>query len=91
MHSFLWILNAPTLSEKSLDDYVDILDSVVCGNLPSEEEESHLHHLVKTYQMHYHSKTCRKYKNMTFPFKFGCFFTEKIHSCQTSAKCLRSS
>ena len=43
IHSFLWISNAPTLSEKSLDDYVDCLDSVVCGNLPSEEEDSHLY------------------------------------------------
>lgn len=36
VHSFLWILKAPTLSEKSFDDYVDFLDSVVCVNLPSE-------------------------------------------------------
>ena len=32
---------------------------------------------LKTFQMHYHSKTCRKYKNMTCRFKFGLFATEK--------------
>ena len=58
------------------DDYVDFLDSVVCGNLQSEEKDLHLYDLVQTFQMLCHSKTCRKYKNMTC-FKFGRFFTEK--------------
>ena len=38
-HRFIWILNLPTANEKSLDDYVDFLFSVVCGNLLSEEED----------------------------------------------------
>lgn len=33
---FIWILNVSTLSEKSLDNYVNFLHSVVCGNLPSQ-------------------------------------------------------
>ena len=61
IHRFLWILNTLTLSEKSLDDYVEFLDSVLCGNLLSEEGDLHFHHLVKTFQMHCHSKTCHKY------------------------------
>ena len=77
IYSFTWILNAITLSEKSLDDYVDFLDSVECGNLPLEEEDSHLYHLVKTFEIHFHSKTCQKYKKMTCRFKFWRFFTEK--------------
>ena len=36
-----------------------------------------LHNLVKTYQTHTHSKTCRKYKNLACRFNFGHFFTEK--------------
>ena len=55
-----------------LDDYVEFLDSVGCGNLPSEEY-FHLYHLAKTFQAHCHSKTCRKYKNMACCFKFGRF------------------
>ena len=77
IHSFLAISNASTLSEKLLDYYVDFLDSVVCGKLPSEQEDSHLYDLVKTFQMHCHSKASRKCKNMTCRFKFGRFFTEK--------------
>ena len=49
IYSFLWILNALTFSEESLDDYADLLDSVVCGNLQSEAEPSHLYYLVKTF------------------------------------------
>ena len=77
IHSFLWILNAPSLSEKPFDDYVDFLDSVLYVHLPSEEEDSHLYHLVKTVQMHCDSKTCRKYKNIACHFKFGSFFREE--------------
>ena len=42
-----------------LDDYVEFLDSVGCGNLPSEED-LHLYHLAKTFQVYCHSKICRK-------------------------------
>ena len=31
--------------------------------------------LVKTYQIHHHSKTCRKYRNEKTRFHFGNFFT----------------
>ena len=33
--------------------------------------------MVKTYQTHNHSKTCRKYKNVACRFNFGQFFTER--------------
>ena len=35
-----------------------------------------LHELVKTYQTHAHSETCRKYKNLQCRFNFGHFFTD---------------
>ena len=31
IHSFLWVLNAPTLPENTINEYVEFLDSVVCG------------------------------------------------------------
>ena len=77
IHSFLWVLNAPTLVENTINEYVEFLDSVVCGNLPSEEGDPHLHQLVKTFQFHCHSKTYRKYKNSKCRFKLGRFFTDK--------------
>lgn len=63
IRSFRWVLNAPTIRKKAINKYVDILDSVLCGNLLSEQEESYLYQVVKTVQIHGHSKTCRKNKN----------------------------
>ena len=64
--------------KKTINEYVEFLDSVVCGNLPSEEGDPHLYQLVKTFQIHSHSKTCRKYENSKCRFKSGRFFTGKI-------------
>ena len=60
--SFLWVLNAPTLAENTINWYAEFLDSVVYGNLPSEEGDPHLYQMVKTFQINCHPKTCRKYK-----------------------------
>ena len=57
-YSFLWVLNAPTLAENIINEYVEICGNIVCGNLPSEGG-AHSYQLVKTFQIHYHSKTCR--------------------------------
>ena len=50
---------------------------MILAELPNVEEEPELFELVKTYQLHRHSKTCRKYKNESCRFHFGRFFTEK--------------
>ena len=55
-HRFLWVPNAPTLNENSINAYVDFLDPVVCENLTSEPETSHLYQLVKTFQIYSHSR-----------------------------------
>ena len=77
IHSFLWALNAPTIAKTTINEYVEFLDAAVCGNLPSEEGDPHLYQLVKIFQIHCHSKTCRKYKNCKYRFKFGRFFANK--------------
>ena len=41
--------------------------------------------LVKTYQIHHHSKTCRKYKNEKCRFRFGKSFTNTTIIAQTLA------
>ena len=77
IRSLLWILNALTLPKNTINEHVEFLHSVVCGNLPSEEGDPRLYQLVKTFQIHYHSETCGKYRNSKCCFKFGRFFTEK--------------
>ena len=43
--------------------------------LSRAKENPHSHKLVKTYQLHTHSKSCRKHKNVTCRYSFGNFFT----------------
>ena len=45
--------------------------------MPDIEKESELYELVRTYQIHSHSKSCRKYKNIDCRYSFGRFFTDK--------------
>ena len=63
IHSFIWILNAPKLAKVNIDDYRKWADSVIRSDLSHPNNEPTLFELVKTYQIHRHSKTCRKYRN----------------------------
>ena len=43
-----------------------------------KKNKPELQELVKLYQLHRHSKTCRKYKNKAFRFKFAKFSSKEI-------------
>ena len=53
------------------------------AQLSVRENEPELYELVKTYQIHSHSKSCRKYKNIDCRYSFGRFFTESTVIVQT--------
>ena len=72
IHSFIWILNTPKLT-KNIDEYTKWADSIVRSNLSHSVNEPILSGLVKTYQIHNHSKICRKYRNKKCRFHFGKF------------------
>ena len=72
IHSFIWILNTPKLT-KNIDEYTKWADSIVRSNLSDSVNEPMLSGLVKTYQIHHHSKICRKYRNEKCRFHFGKF------------------
>ena len=50
---------------------------VIRTGLPDPSNEPDLHELVKTYQIHRYSKTCRKYRNEKCTLHFGNFFTSR--------------
>ena len=50
---------------------------MVHATLPSKNTDSELHELVKLYQLHRHSKTCRKYKNKACRCHFRKLFSKQ--------------
>ena len=76
IHSFIWILNAPRLTKETKNDYIKWMNGIIREDLPSSNNEPELYDLVKNYQIHRHSKTCRKYKNQKCRFNFGKVFTD---------------
>jgi hypothetical protein len=77
LHALTWTSDCPKLRSESKDAYVQYVDKHVQANLPDENDEPELLELVKMYQKHNHSKTCRKYKNVSCRFNFGQFFTKQ--------------
>ena len=77
IHSFLWIVNAPILSKDNVVEYTQFIDGIVKAFVPDIHENPELFDLVTTYQVHSHSKSCRKYKNEKYRYHFGKFFTER--------------
>ena len=75
LHALMWTSDHPNLTDDNKQAYIDYIDQYVQAYLPSEEGDPELHNLVKTYQKHTHSRSCRKNKNIQCRFNFGQFFT----------------
>ena len=74
--SSLWIVNSPTLTKDNKEDNLAFFDNVVDALLPHETEQPGMYELVTTYQLHRHSKTCRKCKNRSCQFQYERLKTE---------------
>ena len=77
IHFFIWILNAPKLNKESKEEYIQLVDSIIRADMPDPVKEKQLFELVKTFQLHRHSRTCRKYRNEKCRFHFGRFFSHR--------------
>ena len=75
IHSLVWVIGAPILLTTSEDEYVAFINNIIKCELPNPQERPRLFELVRTYQTHSHSKSCRKYKNMECRYSFGKYFT----------------
>ena len=76
IHSFLWVIDAPVLTKETKNEYIQFVDQVIKAALPNLAENPELYNLVKTFQVHSHSKSCRKYKNVNCRYSFGKYFTD---------------
>ena len=77
IHSFIWIIGAPNLSSENIDEYTEWVDRHINAHLPEKDSHPELYELVKTNQIHHHSKSCRKYKNELCRFHFGRYFCDR--------------
>ena len=77
IHSFLWVIDAPILTKETKNEYLNFIDHIIKVELPDRDNEPELYEMVKTYQIHSHSKSCRKYKNIACRYSFGRLFTTK--------------
>ena len=75
LHALIWTSNCPKLSADTKQEYINYIDQHVQAYLPDKDTDPELYELVKKYQTHSHSKSCRKYKNLACRFNFGQFFT----------------
>ena len=81
LHALIWTSDCP--DEMTKHDYVEYINKHVQAFLPSQTDDPELHELVKTYQKHNHSKSCRKYKNINCHFNFGQFNFGQFFSKQS--------
>ena len=55
----MWIFNAPDIENEAI--YIEFIEKIINVQLPNYLNDPELSELVKTYQVHIHSRTCWKY------------------------------
>ena len=75
VHSFIWIFNAPNIQTETA--YIEFIEKVINAQLSDHLEDPELFKLVKTDQVHSHSRTYWKYDKNECRFPYGLNFTEK--------------
>ena len=70
-------MGAPKLTLHNVDEYINCLDNIISACLSDLKVNFTLYELVRTYHIHPHSKTFRRYKNDNCRFHFGRFFTDR--------------
>ena len=78
IHYLIWVKDMPKLETMNTRDFVNFVDQTVKCDRPDKGENPELFDLVRTYQIHSHSRSCRKYKNIDCRHSFGKYFTNRI-------------
>ena len=67
VHSFIWIFNASNIQNET--SYIDFMEKTINAQLPDHLEDPKLFELIKTYQVHAHSRICYKYNKNECRFR----------------------
>ena len=49
VHSFIWLLNLPKLSEETLGTYIEFIGNTIHANFPASDDDPVLYELVNQY------------------------------------------
>ena len=60
IHSFLWIVNVPTLTKDNKEEYIGFVANITHVTLPHETEQPELYKLVTTYRCSRPEMFCKK-------------------------------
>ena len=60
LHSLIWTSDCPELTPENEEGYIAYIDQHVQASLPDTEKDSDYCELVKMFQRHNHSRTCKK-------------------------------
>ena len=74
INSFLWIVDVAVLLKETIKLDKRLADGLISAKLPDHNQYPELYKLIKTCQLHKHSKTCKKcgkFKNAACRFRFG--------------------
>ena len=77
IHSFLWIVNAPTLTKDNKEEYIGFVENIIHVTLLHKTEQPELYKLITTYRCSRPEMFCKK-----MFFKNFAKFTGK-HLCQS--------
>ena len=82
VQSFIWILNPPSIQDEAA--YISFIEKTINAQLPDPQNDSELFGLLKTYQVHSHSRTSWKYNTNESRFSYGRFCYREDNYCKTS-------
>ena len=75
MYVYVCIFNVPKTQNKTA--YIEFIEKPINAQFPHHLKDPGLFELIKTYQVHSHSRSWGKHKNNKRCFSYGEYFTDK--------------
>ena len=69
-HAAVHVKDAPRLDRETDDQCIAFINKYISCQMPNENEDSELFQLVKTRQIHHHTRTCKQNKNKSCRFGY---------------------
>ena len=69
-HAAVHVKDAPRVDLQPDDEVVAFIDNAVTCTIPDEQKDPLLHNLVRSRQLHHHTKTCKKKKGVSCRFHY---------------------